>query len=90
MANKPIMEEHPVSKKRILTPPEKPEPKENVSVTPRGKEIELKKNIHYGLYYFDMHGGMLPKELLGFFTEEKRAKHALEMYLNRYWKGRSA
>jgi len=44
----------------------------------------------YGLYTIEIvEGGVLPKELSGKWTEEKRAKEAVERYLEIYWKNRT-
>jgi hypothetical protein len=75
-------------RKRVLTPPGKPEPKDDDSfVTPRGGDITIQFDNMYGLYEISM-SGPKPKELSGFFTERKRAEKAVEQYLFNYWKNR--
>jgi hypothetical protein len=77
-------------RKRVLTPPEKPQPKDEDSfVTPRGMDIEIRQDKIYGLYYIVFTGGgPLPRELQGKFTERSRAEFVIESYLANYWKGR--
>lgn len=77
------------SKKRVLVPAGKPEPKnENSFITPRGKDIEVKLVNGFWIISFPA-GGTIPKELSGRFTDKWRADKAVEVYLNTYWKGRS-
>ena len=78
-------------RKKILTPPGKPEVKESMdAVTPRGKDIKIGFDKRYGMYKVVFpDGGALPKELSGRWTEEARALTAIEMYLANYWKNRT-
>ena len=79
------------TRKQVLTPPGKPEVKEGMdAVTPRGKDIRIafdKRVCMYKIVFPD--GGAVPKELSGHWTEESRAKTAIDLYLDKYWKNRS-
>lgn len=79
------------TRKRVLTPPGKPVPKEkDGNITPKGKNIKVVFDKRYGLYVIQFtEGGATPKELSGKWTEEKRALQAIKQYLEKYWKSRS-
>lgn len=78
-------------RKQVLTPPGKPEPSEGAeAVTPRGKDIKIGFDKRFGMYKIIFpDGGVLPPELEGRWTEEVRAKVAIEAYLQSYWKNRT-
>ena len=72
------------------TPPGKPVAKEGNFITPRGKDIKVVFDKKYGLYMISFPGGgALPAFLSGKYTEEKRAREAIEQYLKVYWKNRT-
>jgi len=75
----------------VLTPPGKPEPSEDaVAVTPRGKDIKIVFDKQYAMYLISFpDGGELPPELRGKWTEESRAKTAIDLYLAKYWTNRT-
>lgn len=78
-------------RKQVLTPPGKPEVKEKMEgVTPRGANIKIDFDKRFGMFKIVFSdGGTVPKELTGMWTEEARAKTAVKLYLDNYWKNRS-
>jgi hypothetical protein len=68
----------------VLVPKGKPVAKEGAYVTPGGMDISVGFDKHFGLYTIEVGIGAVPKELQGKFTEESRARLAIEQYLRKF------